>query len=391
MTRREPSTCVGGSGLVSAGGFTLIESVMSILIVGLMLVAALNTVGASKLSQMRNAEQVIGPPLAEDLMAEILNQLYEEPDDSVDFGRESGESGGDRADWDDVDDYDGHSSSPPEAKDGSALPGLTGWARKVTVNWADPLIPANNALLPSGIKRIKVEVLYQGRVVTTMTALRTNAWPDTDEPPIIPPKVLMVVVDTSLLTQPEIDRKALLESLGCVVTLINNLADKQDIEDAMELNDVAYIPAHITVDKGGVMEKTTKGVVSESKSFLPILGFSANSKGQNATTIVVMNSSHYITTPFSIGLLSISTTNGNMTTLNGSDAPGMDVLALVGLNEGLAVLETGATRHDSVGSPGRLVKLPWGNAGIDINILKPSGKTLMQRSIEWAANLERPD
>jgi len=162
----------------SSGGFTLIEAVMSMLIVGLMLVAALNTLGASKLSQSRNAEQVIGPALAEDLLTEILSQVYEEPDDTVEFGRESGESGGNRENWDDIDDYDDWSSSPPEDKSGDALPGLDGWGREVKVYWVDMTDLDQKVSSSVGLKRIDLKVTRNGRVITQVSALRTYAWPE---------------------------------------------------------------------------------------------------------------------------------------------------------------------------------------------------------------------
>jgi type II secretory pathway pseudopilin PulG len=157
-------------------GFTLIEAVMSMLIVGLMLVASLNTVGASKLAQSRNAEQTLGPMLARELMAEILNQAYEEPVDTAAFGLE-GEAADVRADWDDVDDYHGWSAMPPQNRDGSAVTGADGWTRTVSVTWVNKLTfnPSGGA---TGLKRIDVEVVRNGRIVTTLSSLRTCGWPD---------------------------------------------------------------------------------------------------------------------------------------------------------------------------------------------------------------------
>jgi type II secretory pathway pseudopilin PulG len=176
MTHRLESTAIDKPTGVGRCGFTLIEAVMSMLVVGLMMVAAMNTVGASRVAQSRNAEQSLGPMLAEDLMSEILSQNYEEPVDTVSFGRES-ESGGDRVDWDDVDDYEGWSSSPPENKDGNAIPDLDGWGRKVTVVFVDPGL-VNTSASDIGHKRIVVTVTHMGRVVTELWGLRTSGWPD---------------------------------------------------------------------------------------------------------------------------------------------------------------------------------------------------------------------
>jgi MSHA pilin protein MshD len=178
MNQRVKSRLVHCGARVSGQGFTLIEAVMSMLIVGLMLVAAMNTVGASRVSQARNAEQSRGPMLAEDLMAEILSQNYQEPNDPVQFGREGGESGGSRDAWDDVDDYDGWSASPPQNKDGTDIPDLDGWGREVKVTWAKAMSPDQQAGSSTGIKRIDVIVTHQGRVVAKLSTLRSDGWPN---------------------------------------------------------------------------------------------------------------------------------------------------------------------------------------------------------------------
>jgi len=157
-------------------GFTLIESALSMVIVGLMLVAALNTVGASKTSQYRNSERSLGPMLAEELMVEILSHDYEEPDDPVVFGRES-ESATIRTAWDDVDDYNGWTANPPQNADGTPVDGATGWERSVTVTRV-----TQGALTASGsdtgLKRVEVTVSHGGRPITTLTSLRSQTWPD---------------------------------------------------------------------------------------------------------------------------------------------------------------------------------------------------------------------
>ncbi len=176
-TRHLPCVNSPDPSSVRSAGVTLIEAVMSMLIVGLMLVAALNTVGASRVTQSRSTEQTLGPMLADELMSEILNQAYEEPDDTPAFGRESGEFSGSRSAWDDIDDYKGWSAGPPEAKDGTSLSGMQGWTREVQVGWASSVNPNLGSLTPTGIKRIEVVVKHNGRPVTKLSALRTNGWP----------------------------------------------------------------------------------------------------------------------------------------------------------------------------------------------------------------------
>jgi len=157
------------------GAFTLVEAVLSLVIVGAVLVAALSTVGASRLSQQRTSQYSRGQLLAESLMAEILRQDYQDPNDPPVFGCESGESTSTRADFDDVDDYNGWSSSPPTAKDGTQLAGLSGWQRSVTVQWVDPADITQVQASETNTKRITVTVSCNNKQVGSLTAIRTNS------------------------------------------------------------------------------------------------------------------------------------------------------------------------------------------------------------------------
>ena len=98
----------------------MVEVIISTMLVAVVLVGAMDCVGSVLRGRTATSESVRAMHLAQQLMVEIIGQSYEEPVDTPQFGRES-ESGGDRLEWDDVDDYDSWSSSPPETKDGTAL------------------------------------------------------------------------------------------------------------------------------------------------------------------------------------------------------------------------------------------------------------------------------
>lgn len=158
-----------------ASAFSLTEILVSIVLVGGLLVVALNTVGGAAVARRQMTDAARGQLLAQQLMAEILRQPYIEPVDPPSFGRESSESAGDRAQYDDVDDYDEWSSSPPEYHDGSVLPDLDGWARTVSVAWIDPSDHTTAVGYDSGIKRIDVAVLRNDIPLAEVSAIRSNA------------------------------------------------------------------------------------------------------------------------------------------------------------------------------------------------------------------------
>lgn len=157
-----------------AGGFTFVEVVISIVLIGTVLVAVMNNVGASKGGQYMIHERSSGNFLANNLMAEIISRPYEDPDDTPDFGRELGESGGQRDAWDDVDDYDGWSASPPERRDGTEITSSQ-WTRSVTVERVNPDNLSQTSGSETGAKMITVTVKRGDRIIATRTAVRTSA------------------------------------------------------------------------------------------------------------------------------------------------------------------------------------------------------------------------
>ncbi len=154
-------------------GFTLIEAAISTVIVGIMFVAALNTVGAARVAQYKAALIGRGRLYAEALMTEILQQSYQEPGATYVFGREAGESNTSRTAYDDVDDYYGWTESPLIAKDGTALPNSANWSRTVTVEWVDPLDPKQVSGTETGAKRITVVAAFRNVPQATVVAVRT--------------------------------------------------------------------------------------------------------------------------------------------------------------------------------------------------------------------------
>jgi type II secretory pathway pseudopilin PulG len=157
----------------AAPAFTIAEAVISTVIVALMFVAALNTVGASKLTQRQAALSSQGRLFADLLLSEIRQQNYKDPGGAPVFGCEPGESMATRADFDDVDDYNGWTASPPTAKDGTVLANSTGWKQAVTVEWIDRLNPAQVLTSESNAKRITVTLSYNNMPQVTLVAIRT--------------------------------------------------------------------------------------------------------------------------------------------------------------------------------------------------------------------------
>ncbi len=183
----------------SRRGMSLVEAMMSALVVAVIFAGALHAVGASGASRARAAARATGALLADALVGEILSRAYSaDPENDagglkiigiggleVTLGGgglveiEEGEGGGVvkggggaqaspiRALFTTVDDYHGLVDAPPTEVDGTPIPGLTGWCREVVVELVSPNDGATVVMSDAGVKRITVTVKRAGGVFET--------------------------------------------------------------------------------------------------------------------------------------------------------------------------------------------------------------------------------
>jgi len=156
-------------------GLTLVESLVSMLIVSGLLVSALNTLGAVNWGYANISNRAKGELLAQELAGEILEMEYAEPVDTPVFGTEAGESSTSRAAYDDVDDYHGWTATPPQDHAGTVLTGWDGWSRTVKVQYVQKNNVTLLAVSDQGAKRITVTVKYQNKTQASLIAVRSGA------------------------------------------------------------------------------------------------------------------------------------------------------------------------------------------------------------------------
>lgn len=156
-------------------GVTLVETVLSLLIISGAFVAALNSIASARAAQAVVTERQLGMVLAEDLMAEIMSKPNYSEGSSV--GPENDEMAAmNRSLFDDVDDYHSWSSSPPVDAQGKAIAGAEAYSRQVGVSWVEPENPALDATRDTGLVRITVTVKRGNKTVAELSAFRSNLW-----------------------------------------------------------------------------------------------------------------------------------------------------------------------------------------------------------------------
>lgn len=153
---------------------TLFEVLMTLPLLGVMLVGALNMVGASRVGMATAVNRTKGALLAQELMSEIMQRSYEDPSETPTFGREPSESAALRKDYDDIDDYATLTEDPPKDRDGQTMADTQGWSRRVQVQYVDPNDPTQVVGSDMGAKRITVFVDYNALPVATLVAVRTR-------------------------------------------------------------------------------------------------------------------------------------------------------------------------------------------------------------------------
>lgn len=171
MTRRTPSN----PARTPARGFSLVEVVVAILVLSALLAASLNTVAASASMQRHAADRARARVLALDLLNEARRHPYDDPIAGSGIGPGPGEINGTRSLFNDVDDFNGWSASPPQRTDGSVIPGFDGWTRTCTVEYVSLADPNTAVVNDSGVKRITVTVHRGKQPMATATGLRTRA------------------------------------------------------------------------------------------------------------------------------------------------------------------------------------------------------------------------
>ncbi|MBI1850603.1 MAG: hypothetical protein HYR85_09700 [Planctomycetes bacterium] len=145
---------------MSREGFSAIEVLIGIVLLAIVLPGLLTGIFALEAGSGNARMRTLACELAEDQLDEIASKAFEDPDLPADsFGTEEAV----RANWDDVDDFDGLVRSPPTDALGGAITGASAFTRSVAVeNVDDTNLDVPVADGSTDIKRITVTVTWPG-------------------------------------------------------------------------------------------------------------------------------------------------------------------------------------------------------------------------------------
>lgn len=154
-------------------GFSLVESMLAIVVLSFIGVLAMEAAGTSARAQKSIAQRQLADRLADALLAEIMMKAYP--------AKETAVTPTTRRSYNVIANYAGFEESPPTLRSGGALSlsgGTSGmgsdWRRKVELTFADPANPAATVASDSGLYRITVTVSQGNTLLSRRVGLRAR-------------------------------------------------------------------------------------------------------------------------------------------------------------------------------------------------------------------------
>ena len=187
------------------------------------------------------------------------------------------------------------------------------------------------------------------------------------------------------------DKKTLFEGWGWTVSVIRD--SDGDYSGAENNNDVMFVSESVTSSDVGTQATTLDiGIFVEEVALPDEMEFSAaphSHTNVGGTQIDIVNNTHYITSPFGTGPLTIYNASDTLNINHKAVAAGAAVLAeQVGGNDtGLIAFDTGDTLDDGSSAANRRVGF-ISMHGSDPGNWTSDMQTLVRRSLEWAAGNE---
>ena len=164
-------------GRVRRRGVSLVECVFAVLMTSLLVWGSMEALRASTMQKTESENCLRARLLALELISEASAEAYADPSGTAVFGKEADETGPARSSFDDVDDYVSYSETPICDRSGAAYANSAGWSRTVTVRRVQANDFDATAGSETGYKRIDVNVLYDGRIVESLSVIRTQEAP----------------------------------------------------------------------------------------------------------------------------------------------------------------------------------------------------------------------
>ncbi len=206
--------------------------------------------------------------------------------------------------------------------------------------------------------------------------------------PPVATRLLFVVGNSGSLTAQETARRTMFQAFGYTVTNISASASQATFDTNAAANDVAYISEEINSgDLNTKLKGKALGIVNEEPALADDFSVAANYSNPTSNAITVALNTHFITSPFSLGSLTITSSSQSLNAYSGNMASELSTLGTVSSVAALCAVEMNGKLNDGTRAAGRRVQMPWGGNNFDFNTLAPDGINLLSRALAWAGGV----
>jgi type II secretory pathway pseudopilin PulG len=156
-------------------GFTLIEAALVTTIISFGVLAMLQLLAVGTVSNNDGAEMSTAINLAKSVREMMIGMSIADPQTPTHWGAEAGEN---LASYDDIDDFDGKSYSPPIDARRASIAALSDWSQSIRVQTVDPNLLTST--VPNGTTasvRVTVTVSHNGKQITSYSWVAFDAAP----------------------------------------------------------------------------------------------------------------------------------------------------------------------------------------------------------------------
>lgn len=204
-------------------------------------------------------------------------------------------------------------------------------------------------------------------------------------------RILLVVPDEDNLDSNDAARKSQLESWGYTVMPITAKTPKAELAAMAAVVDAIYISENVlSGNLNTKLKDATVGILNEERALFGEFELASQDGGTySETRIDVTDNTHYVTSPFNLGTLQITSTSQELFTINGTPAPDLQLLADqfsgAPAKPSIGVIGPGGGLDNGTAATGARLNLPFGGNSFSFLQLNSNGLTLLQRAVDWSA------
>ena len=206
--------------------------------------------------------------------------------------------------------------------------------------------------------------------------------------PPVAKRLLLVVVNSGSLTAQESLRKTAFQAWNYTVTTISETASQATFDTNAAANDLAYICETVTASNLSTkLTSKSLGIVNANSGMSTNLAIASTCSTTSTTAVSIDKNQHYITSSWSTGSLTVTSSSQTFLTISGTLASDMCSIGSISSAKALTAIDIGGTLNDNTTAVGRRVQLPWGASTFDFASLNSDGLNLLSRALAWAGGV----